>query len=160
MTSFAVSEQWGQGEGGVVCLLHHQPWRAQAVLHNDFALLDGRAVGDHLFPWFLEGRAGSDLGSAADQGRPAPLLLGMEGTCDEGIQSHLLPWGWGAPALYGMGEAGCCRRLRSSETSGESWSSGACLPVSLALVSGMQVFRGGPQMPVSRACLGGTFSVF
>lgn len=70
--------------------------------------------------------------------------------------------GGGAPTLYrvrGQG-MGCCRRLRSSETFGESWSSGACLLVSLALVSGMQVFPRRPPIPVGQACLGGMFSVF
>ena len=66
----------------------------------------------------------------------------------------------GAPALYGVGEVGCCCRLRSSETSWMSPSSGACLPVSLAFMSGMHVFPRGHPMPVGQACLGGTFSVF
>ena len=68
--------------------------------------------------------------------------------------------GGGSPALYGGGGMGCCLRLRSSETSGESQSSRACLPVSLALVSGIQVFPRGPLMPAGQAIFGGTFSVF
>lgn len=55
---------------------------------------------------------------------------------------------------------GCCCRLRSSETSWMSQSSGACLPVSLAFMSVMHVFPRGHPMPVGQSCLGGTFSVF
>ena len=68
--------------------------------------------------------------------------------------------GGGALALYGVREVGCCHRLRSSEMSGMSWSSGACLPVSLALVSGMHIFLRGRLMPAGQACLGRMFSVF
>ena len=59
VTSVAVPGQWEWGEGGVVRLLHHQARRAQPMLCGDFALLGGRAVCDHLFPWFLGSPAGS-----------------------------------------------------------------------------------------------------
>ena len=70
----------------------------------------------------------------------------------------MLPGG-GTSSLWG-GEVGCSCRLRSSEMSGMSRSSRACLPVSLAFMSGMHVFPRGHPMPVGQACLGGTFSVF
>ena len=66
------------------------------MLHSDFTLVGGQAVGDQLFPWFLGSPAGSAVGLAADQGWPAPLLSEMEGTCEGGLPSHLLPWGGGA----------------------------------------------------------------
>ena len=68
---------------------------------------------------------------------------------------------WGHQLFIGLVRGvGCCQGLRSSETSRYSWSSGACLLVSLALVSGIHVFTRGPPMPAGLACLGGTFSVF
>ena len=58
------------------------------MLHSDFPLVSGQAVGDQLFPWFLGSPAGSAVGLAADQGWPAPLLSEMEGTCEGGLPSH------------------------------------------------------------------------
>ena len=81
----------GVGGGGVVRLLHHETWRAWPVLHSDFPLVSGQAVGDQLVPWFLGSPAGSTVGPAADQGQPGPLLSGMEGTCEGGLHSRLLP---------------------------------------------------------------------
>ena len=57
-----------------------------------------------------------------------------------------------------------CRRWAAAagsevQKSGMSQSSAPCLLVSLALVSGMQVFPRGPPMPAVQACLGGTFSL-
>ena len=56
----------------------------------------------------------------------------------------------GNQLLMGWEVGGCCCRLRSSEMSGMSRSSGACLPVSLAFVSGMHVFPRGHLMPVGQ----------
>ena len=63
--------------------------------------------------------------------------------------------GGGAPVLYGVG---WCRRLRNSQMSGMSRSSGPWLPVFLAFVSGMHVFP--RRMPPGQACLSGMFCVF
>ena len=81
--------------GAIIRLLHHQAQQARPVLCGDFTLLGGWAVGDQLFPWFLGSSAGRAVDPEADQGQPAPLLPGTEGTCEGGLWSHLLPWGWG-----------------------------------------------------------------
>ena len=62
--------------GHVVRLLHHEARRAWPVLCGDFTLLGGRAVGDHLFSWFLGSPAGSAVGPATTRGGKLPCFLG------------------------------------------------------------------------------------
>ena len=53
------------------------------------------------------------LWSCHNSGRGVPLLPGMEGTCEGGLQSRLLPWGWGWEGTSSLsgGGMGCCCRL-------------------------------------------------
>ena len=150
-TSAAAPGQQVWGKGSVVHLLHHQARRTQPVLHSDFVLLGSREV-DKFFPCFLGFHAGSAVGPAADQGGRLPCFLGWRGTCEGGLWSSFLPGSRGGIQLFmGWEVGGCCCRLRSSEMSGMSRSSGACLPVSLAFVSGMHVFPRGHLMPAGQA---------
>ena len=120
LTSAAVPGQWEWWEGGVVHLLHHQARRAQPMLYGDFALLGCRAVGDHLFPWFLDSPAGSSVGPATTRGGELPCFLGRRAPVREASSPicYLGVGVRGSPAHCGVGWVGCCHKLRSSETSG------------------------------------------
>ena len=144
----------GAGSGGVVHLLHHEAWRAWPVLCGNFALLGGRAVCDHLFPWFLGSPAGSAVGPATTRGGELPCLLGWRAPVREGSSPVCSLGGGGgrAPALYRVG--------RWAAAAGSKFRDVWVVLVSLAFMSGMQVFPGRPPMPAGQVCLSGKFSVF
>lgn len=55
-----------------------------------------------------------------------------------------LGWGWEAPAIYWVGDVSCCCRLQSSGDACVVLVFKGLPPVSLAFMSGMQVFPRGP----------------
>ena len=132
------------------------------MLCGDFALLAGRAVGDHLFPWFLGSPAGSPVGPATSRGGELPCFLGRRAPVREG-SSPICSLGGGGEGFSSSLWGGVGGLLPQAQKFRDVWvvlvfrGLPPCLP---ALMSGMQVFPRGPLMPAGQAYLGRILSIF